>query len=45
MAAVVFTRPIPVQAESTLVAAAAMGLSPLALITAGVVGALPEAVL
>jgi uncharacterized membrane protein YdjX (TVP38/TMEM64 family) len=45
LAAVVFTRPIPVLAESTLVAAAAMGLSPLAVIAAGVVGALPEAVL
>ena len=45
LAAVVFTRPIPVLAESTLVAAAAMGLSPLAVIAAAVVGALPEAVL
>ena len=45
LAAVVFTRPIPVLAESTLVAAAAMGLSPFAVIAAGVVGALPEAVL
>lgn len=45
LAAVVFTRPVPVLAESTLVAAAAMGLSPLAVIAAGVVGALPEAVL
>jgi uncharacterized membrane protein YdjX (TVP38/TMEM64 family) len=45
LAAVVFTRPIPVLAESTLVAAAAMGLSPLAVIAAAVVGALPEDVL
>ena len=45
LAAVVFTRPIPVLAESTLVAAAAIGLSPLAVIAAAVVGALPEAVL
>ena len=45
LAAVVFTRPIPVLAESTLVAAAAVGLSPLAVIAAAVVGALPEAVL
>ena len=45
IAAVVFTRPIPVLAESTLVAAAAMGLSPAAVIGAAVVGALPEAVL
>lgn len=45
LAAVVFPRPIPVLAESTLVAAAAMGLSPLAVIAAGVVGAFPEVVL
>lgn len=45
LAAVVFTRPIPVLAESTLVAAAALGLSPPALIVAAVVGAVPEAVL
>ena len=45
LAAVVFTRPIPVLAESTLVAAAAMGLSPAAVIGAAVIGALPEAVL
>ncbi|HVL06867.1 MAG TPA: VTT domain-containing protein [Acidimicrobiales bacterium] len=43
--AVVFTRPIPVLAESTLVAAAAMGLPPPAVIGAAVVGALPEALL
>lgn len=45
LAAVVLTRPVPVLAESTLVAAAAMGLSPARLIGAAVVGALPEAVL
>ena len=45
LAAVVFTRPIPVLAESTLVAAAALGLSPPAVIGAAVVGAVPEAVL
>ena len=45
IAAVVFTRPIPVLAESTLVAAAAMGLSPAAVVGAAVVGALPEALL
>ena len=45
IAAVVFPRPIPVLAESTLVAAAAMGLSPAAVIGAAAVGALPEAVL
>lgn len=45
LAAVVFSRPIPVLAESTLVAAAAMGLWPPAVIGAAVVGALPEAVL
>lgn len=45
LAAVVLTRPIPVLAESTLVAAAAMGLPPAALVAAAVVGALPEAVL
>jgi uncharacterized membrane protein YdjX (TVP38/TMEM64 family) len=45
LAAVVLTRPIPVLAESTLVAAAATGLSPASVIGAAVVGALPEAVL
>lgn len=45
LAAVVLTRPIPVLAESTLVAAAATGLSPVGLIAAAVIGALPEAVL
>ena len=45
LAAVVFTRPIPVLAESTLVAAAALGLSPPMVIAAAVVGAVPEAVL
>ncbi len=45
LAAVVVTRPIPVLAESTLVAAAAMGLSPGRVIGAAVVGGLPEAVL
>ena len=45
LAAVVLTRPIPVLAESTLVAAAATGLSPASVIGASVVGALPEAVL
>jgi uncharacterized membrane protein YdjX (TVP38/TMEM64 family) len=45
LAAVVLTRPVPVLAESTLVAAAAMGLAPAAVIGAAVVGALPEAVL
>ncbi len=45
LAAVVLTRPIPVLAESTLVAAAAMGMPPAAVIVAAVVGALPEAVL
>ncbi|MDQ4134085.1 MAG: VTT domain-containing protein [Actinomycetota bacterium] len=45
LAAVVLTRPIPVLAESTIVAAAAMGLSPAWVIGAAVLGALPEAVL
>jgi uncharacterized membrane protein YdjX (TVP38/TMEM64 family) len=45
LAAVVLTRPVPVLAESTLVAAAAMGLWPPAVVGAAVVGALPEAVL
>jgi uncharacterized membrane protein YdjX (TVP38/TMEM64 family) len=45
LAAVVLTRPIPVLAESTLVAAAAMGVPPAGVIVAAVVGALPEAVL
>ncbi len=45
LAAVVLTRPVPVLAESTLVAAAAMGLSPASVVGAAVVGALPEAVL
>jgi uncharacterized membrane protein YdjX (TVP38/TMEM64 family) len=45
LAAVVFTRPIPVLAESTLVGAAAMGLSAPAVVAAAIVGALPEAVL
>ena len=45
LAAVVLTRPIPVLAESTLVAAAAMGLSPAAVIGAAIVGGVPEAVL
>ena len=45
LAAVVLTRPVPVLAESTLVAAAAMGLSPPRVVAAAVVGALPEAVL
>ncbi len=45
LAAVVLTRPLPVLAESTLVAAAAMGLSPVAVVAAAVVGAVPEAVL
>lgn len=43
--AVVLTRPVPVLAESTLVAAAALGLSPPAVVVAAVAGALPEAVL
>ncbi len=43
--AVVLTRPVPVLAESTLVAAAALGLSPPAVVVAAVVGAVPEAVL
>lgn len=41
----VLTRPVPVLAESTLVAASAMGLWPPAVVGAAVVGALPEAVL
>ncbi|MDQ4071112.1 MAG: VTT domain-containing protein [Actinomycetota bacterium] len=45
LAAVVLTRPLPVLAESTLVAAAAMGLSPVGIVVAAVVGAVPEAVL
>jgi uncharacterized membrane protein YdjX (TVP38/TMEM64 family) len=45
LAAVVFTRPIPILAESTLVAAAAMGLSAPAVVAAAIAGALPEAVL
>ena len=45
LAAVVLTRPVPVLAESTLVAAAAMGLPPVPVVAAAVVGALPEAVL
>ncbi|HEX2046370.1 MAG TPA: VTT domain-containing protein [Acidimicrobiales bacterium] len=45
LAAVVLTRPVPVLAESTLVAGAAMGLAPPAVIAAAVVGALPEAML
>ena len=45
LAAVVLTRPLPVLAESTLVAAAAMRLSPVAVVVAAVVGAVPEAVL
>lgn len=45
LAAVVLTRPIPVLAESTLVAAAATGLRPVAVVAAAVIGALPEAVL
>ena len=45
LAAVVVTRPAPVLAESTLVAAAAMGLSPVAVVGAAVAGAVPEAVL
>ena len=45
LAAVVLTRPVPVLAESTLVAAAAVGLPPAAVIGAAVVGAVPEAVL
>ena len=45
LAAVVVTRPVPVLAESTLVAAAAMGLSLPMVVAAAVVGALPEAVL
>ncbi len=45
LAAVVLTRPLPVLAESTLVAAAAMGLSPVAIVVSAVVGAVPEAVL
>ena len=45
LAAVVLTRPLPVLAESTLVTAAAMGLSPVAVVAAAVVGAVPEAVL
>ena len=44
LTAVVLTRPIPVLAESTLIAAAAMGLSPFAVVAAAVVGTLPEAV-
>lgn len=43
LTAVVLTRPIPVLAESTLVAAAASSLSPSAVIGAAVVGAVPEA--
>ena len=45
LTAVVLTRPVPVLAESTLVAAGAMGLRPVRVIGAAVVGALPEAVL
>ena len=45
LAAVVLTRPVPVLAESTLVAAAAAGLRPAAVVAAAVAGAVPEAVL
>ena len=45
LAAVVLTRPVPVLAESTLVAAAALGLPAPAVVTAAVAGAVPEAVL
>ena len=45
LAAVVLTRPVPVLAESTLVAAGALGLSPPAVVVAAVIGAIPEAVL
>ena len=45
LAAVVLTRPVPVLAESTLIAAGAMSFSPLAVVAAAVVGAVPEALL
>ncbi len=45
LAAVVLTRPVPVLAESTVVAAGAMGLSAPAVVAAATVGAVPEAVI
>lgn len=45
LVAVVATRPVPVLAESTLVAAGSMGIAPPAVVAAAVVGAIPEAVL
>lgn len=43
--AVLLTRPVPVLAEATLVAAGAMRMSPPAVVLAAVVGSVPEAVL
>lgn len=45
LAAVVFTRPVPVLAESTVVAAGAMGMSVPGVVAAAAMGAVPEAVL
>jgi len=45
LVAVVLTRPVPVLAESTLVAAGATGLSPAAVVGAAMLGAVPEGVL
>lgn len=45
LSAVVVTRPVPVLAEATVVAAGAARLSPLAVVGAAAVGAVPEAVL
>lgn len=45
LAAVVVTRPVPVLAESTVVAAGATGLPAPAIVAAAAVGAVPEAVL
>ena len=45
LGAVILTRPLPVLAESTLVAAATMGLPPVPVVLAAVLGAVPEAVL
>lgn len=44
LAAVVLTRPVPVLAESTVVAAGAMGMPVPAVLTAAALGAVPEAV-
>jgi len=45
LAAVVVTRPVPVLAESTVVAAGAVGMSAPAIVAAAALGSLPEAVL